>query len=319
MSEKEDILSKMEQNVKTNSLNAWILAARPKTLTGASVPVMIGIAFAFKDLSWENFQIIPALLCTLFAFIMQIDANFVNDYFDCLKGNDDSETRLGPRRACSEGWITLPAMRKGLIATTLLACINGLPLIYYGGWEMILIGLLCVAFCFLYTTKLSYLGLGDLLVLVFFGIVPVCLTYYVILPKGLQTITWQVFVASLASGLVIDTLLVVNNYRDRENDKQANKNTLIVRIGEKRAEQLYHWLGFLGLLLMDSVFIFSYSSMKTLSLTLLFFYLFLHQKAFTEMKRIKHGKELNKVLGLTARNMFVFGLLATIGILLIKL
>ncbi len=319
MSEKEDILSKMEQNVKTNSLNAWILAARPKTLTGASVPVMIGIAFAFKDLSWENFQIIPALLCVLFAFIMQIDANFVNDYFDCLKGNDDSETRLGPRRACSEGWITLPAMRKGLIATTLLACINGLPLIYYGGWEMILIGLLCVAFCFLYTTKLSYLGLGDLLVLVFFGIVPVCLTYYVILPKGLQTITWQVFVASLASGLVIDTLLVVNNYRDRENDKQANKNTLIVRIGEKRAEQLYHWLGFLGLLLMDSVFIFSYSSMKTLSLTLLFFYLFLHQKAFTEMKRIKHGKELNKVLGLTARNMFVFGLLATIGILLIKL
>lgn len=309
----------MEQNVKTNSLNAWVLAARPKTLTGASVPVMIGIAFAFKDLSWENFQIIPALLCVLFAFIMQIDANFVNDYFDCLKGNDDSETRLGPRRACSEGWITLPAMRKGLIATTLLACINGLPLIYYGGWEMILIGLLCVAFCFLYTTKLSYLGLGDLLVLVFFGIVPVCLTYYVILPKGLQTITWQVFVASLASGLVIDTLLVVNNYRDRENDKQANKNTLIVRIGEKRAEQLYHWLGFLGLLLMDSVFIFSYSSMKTLSLTLLFFYLFLHQKAFTEMKRIKHGKELNKVLGLTARNMFVFGLLATIGILLIKL
>lgn len=319
MSEKEDILSKMEQNVKTNSLNAWILAARPKTLTGASVPVMIGIAFAFKDLSWENFQIIPALLCVLFAFIMQIDANFVNDYFDCLKGNDDSETRLGPHRTCSEGWITLPAMRKGLIATTLLACIIGLPLIYYGGWEMILIGLLCVAFCFLYTTKLSYLGLGDLLVLVFFGIVPVCLTYYVILPKGLQTITWQVFVASLASGLVIDTLLVVNNYRDRENDKQANKNTLIVRIGEKRAEQLYHWLGFLGLLLMDSVFIFSYSSMKTLSLTLLFFYLFLHQKAFTEMKRIKHGKELNKVLGLTARNMFVFGLLATIGILLIKL
>ena len=319
MSEKEDILSKMEQNVKTNSLNAWVLAARPKTLTGASVPVMIGIAFAFKDLSWENFQIIPALLCTLFAFIMQIDANFVNDYFDCLKGNDDSETRLGPRRACSEGWITLPAMRKGLIATTLLACINGLPLIYYGGWEMILIGLLCVAFCFLYTTKLSYLGLGDLLVLVFFGIVPVCLTYYVILPKGLQTITWQVFVASLACGFIIDTLLVVNNYRDRENDKQANKNTLIVRIGEKRAEQLYHWLGFLGLLLMDSVFIFSYSSMKTLSLTLLFFYLSLHQKAFTEMKRIKHGKELNKVLGLTARNMFVFGLLATIGILLIKL
>ena len=112
MSEKKDILSRMETNVKVNSLNAWILAARPKTLTGASVPIMIGIAFAFTDVGWQHFQALPAILCVLFAFIMQIDANFVNDYFDCLKGNDDTETRLGPRRSCSEGWITLPSMRK---------------------------------------------------------------------------------------------------------------------------------------------------------------------------------------------------------------
>ena len=249
---------------------------------------------------------------------MQIDANFVNDYFDCLKGNDDSETRLGPRRACSEGWITLPAMRKGLVVTTLLACLVGLPLIYYGGWEMIIIGLLCVAFCFLYTTKLSYLGLGDLLVLVFFGIVPVCLTYYVILPKGVQTITWQVFTASVACGLIIDTLLVVNNYRDHDNDKQANKYTLIVRIGEKKAEQLYLWLGILGVWLMAIVFFFANNTMNILSISLLFFYLLLHTRTWKEMKRIKYGKKLNKVLGLTARNMLVYGLLTTIGILLTK-
>ena len=144
MSETKDLLSKLETNVKVNSLNAWILAARPKTLTGASVPIMIGIAFAFIDIGWERFQIIPAVLCVFFAFIMQIDANFVNDYFDCLKGNDDSETRLGPKRACSEGWITLRAMRRGLFLTTILACIVGLPLIYYGGWRMIVV--LC---CFL--------------------------------------------------------------------------------------------------------------------------------------------------------------------------
>lgn len=318
MSEKKDILSKMETNVKVNSLNAWILAARPKTLTGASVPIMIGIAFAFTDVGWQHFQVLPAILCILFAFIMQIDANFVNDYFDCLKGNDDSETRLGPRRACSEGWITLPAMRKGLVLTTLLACLVGLPLIYYGGWEMIIIGLFCVAFCFLYTTKLSYLGLGDLLVLVFFGIVPVCLTYYVILPKGIQTITWQAFIASVACGLIIDTLLVVNNYRDRDNDKQVNKNTLIVRIGEKKSEQLYLWLGILGVLLMAIVFFFANNAMNILSIALLFFYLLLHTRTWKEMKRIKYGKELNKVLGLTARNMFVYGLLTTIGILLTK-
>ena len=318
MSEKKDILSRMETDVKVNSLNAWILAARPKTLTGASVPIMIGIAFAFTDVGWQHFQVLPAILCILFAFIMQIDANFVNDYFDCLKGNDDSETRLGPRRACSEGWITLHAMRKGLIVTTLLACLVGLPLIYYGGWEMIIIGLFCVAFCFLYTTKLSYLGLGDLLVLVFFGIVPVCLTYYVILPKGIQTITWQAFIASVACGLIIDTLLVVNNYRDRDNDKQVNKNTLIVRIGEKKSEQLYLWLGILGVLLMAIVFFFANNAMNILSIALLFFYLLLHTRTWKEMKRIKYGKELNKVLGQTARNMFVYGLLTTIGILLTK-
>ncbi|PDP68608.1 1,4-dihydroxy-2-naphthoate octaprenyltransferase [Prevotella intermedia] len=318
MSEKKDILSRMETDVKVNSLNAWILAARPKTLTGASVPIMIGIAFAFTNVDWQHFQVLPTILCVLFAFIMQVDANFINDYFDCLKGNDDSETRFGPRRACSEGWITLPAMRKGLIVTTLLACLVGLPLIYYGGWEMIIIGLLCVAFCFLYTTKLSYLGLGDLLVLVFFGIVPVCLTYYVILPKGVQTITWQVFTASVACGLIIDTLLVVNNYRDRDNDKQANKYTLIVRIGEKKAEQLYLWLGILGVLLMAIVFFFANNTMNILSIALLFFYLLLHTRTWKEMKRIKYGKELNKVLGLTARNMFVYGLLTTIGILLTK-
>lgn len=318
MAKKKDILSRMETDVKANSLNAWILAARPKTLTGASVPIMIGIAFVFTDVGWQHFQTLPAILCILFAFIMQVDANFVNDYFDCLKGNDDSGTRLGPRRACSEGWITLPAMRKGLIVTTLLACLVGLPLIYYGGWEMIIIGLLCVAFCFLYTTKLSYLGLGDLLVLVFFGIVPVCLTYYVILPKGVQTVTWQVFTASVACGLIIDTLLVVNNYRDRDNDKQANKNTLIVRIGEKKAEQLYLWLGILGVLLMAIVFFFANNTMSILCIALLFFYLLLHTRTWKEMKRIKYGKELNKVLGLTARNMFVYGLLTTIGILLTK-
>ena len=209
-------------------------------------------------------------------------------------------------------------MRKGLIVTTMLACIVGFPLIYYGGWEMIIIGLLCVAFCFLYTIKLSYLGLGDLLVLVFFGIVPVCLTYYVILPKGTQTITWQVFTSSIACGLIIDTLLVVNNYRDRDNDKQANKYTLIVRIGEKKAEQLYLWLGILGVWLMAIVFFFASNAMNILSISLLFFYLLLHTRTWKEMKRIKYGKELNKVLGLTARNMFVYGLLTTIGILLTK-
>lgn len=147
-----------DTNVRVNSAKAWFLAARPKTLTGAAVPVMIGIACAVA-LHGAEVRWVPAVLCMLFALIMQIDANFVNDYFDFMKGTDD-EQRLGPKRACSQGWITAPAMRSALLLTTAVACVVGLPLILYGGWEMILVGLACVVFCFLYTISLSYMGLG---------------------------------------------------------------------------------------------------------------------------------------------------------------
>ena len=122
-----------ETNVRVNSLKAWILAARPKTLTGAAVPVMIGIACAVAMYGWCGIRVVPAVLCMLFALIMQVDANFINDYFDFMKGTDD-EQRLGPKRACAQGWITASAMRSGLFVTTLLACIVGLPLVDDNGW-----------------------------------------------------------------------------------------------------------------------------------------------------------------------------------------
>ena len=164
-------------NIRTNSIEAWLLAARPKTLAGAAVPVMIAVALALKTTGWSHFRLIPAVLCFLFAFLMQIDSNFINDYFDFIKGTDDTEKRLGPRRACAQGWVKPQSMRYAIALTTIAACVAGLPLIFYGGVEMILVGAVCVVFCFLYTTYLSYVGLGDVLVLVFFGLVPVCITY----------------------------------------------------------------------------------------------------------------------------------------------
>ena len=137
-----------EEKIIKNSWKAWLLAARPKTLTGAAVPVMIGLSLAWTHV--DEYQWLPAILCLLFAFIMQIDANFVNDYFDFLKGNDD-ETRLGPKRACAMGWVDAKVMRRAIIIVTVLACVVGLPLVLYGGLEMVLIGALCVLFCFLYT------------------------------------------------------------------------------------------------------------------------------------------------------------------------
>lgn len=296
-----------EKQIDTNSAKAWMLASRPKTLTGAAVPVMIGLAFAARDLGLDDFGGMPALLCVLFAFIMQIDANFINDYFDFVRGNDD-ETRLGPRRACAQGWITPKAMRRAIIITTVIACCIGLPLVIYGGLEMILVGAFCVVFCFLYTTLLSYLGLGDVLVLVFFGIIPVCVTYY------LQTdrFTFEVFIASLACGFVIDTLLLVNNYRDIDNDARAGKKTLIVRVGAEAGRTAYLCSGIMALVF-GVVFLIEGHICAFL---LPFLYLIPHYAAYRKMVRINKGKALNMVLGDTARNMFIYGLLLSVGVLL---
>lgn len=299
-----------ENNVKVNSLKAWILASRPKTLTGAAVPVMIGTALALRDSVWQ-INVIPAILCFLFAFVMQIDANFVNDYFDFVRGNDD-ETRLGPRRACAQGWVTLPAMKIALVITTVLACMIGLPLVIYGGLKMILIGVACVAFCFLYTTRLSYIGLGDTLVLLFFGIVPVTMTYYLEMQSPMQQLTLEVFLASLSCGLIIDTLLIVNNYRDINNDKKSGKRTLVVLLGASASRMLYLGIGFVAVLI-GIVFSFNGSIWATV---LPCIYLVLHSLTYRKMVEINEGKALNKILGATARNIFFYGLLVSIGLLL---
>lgn len=301
--------------VKTNSVKAWLLATRPKTLSAAAVPVMIGTAFAWRNTS-EQFNWIPAILCLLFAWIMQIDSNLVNDYFDFKKGNDD-ETRLGPKRACSEGWITSDAMVWGILITTLLGCMTGIPLILYGGLEMVMVGIACVVFCFLYTILFSYHGLGDILVLLFFGIIPVCCTYYVCMPLHQQIPTGEVIASSIACGLAIDALLIVNNYRDIDNDRSNGKITLAVRLGESKTRRLYESIGYIAAgIMIILVFIDLYQIDKLIpTYALYLIYIILHRQSYQEMKRINKGAKLNQVLGLTARNILVFGLLSVAAIL----
>ncbi|MGN1375411.1 MAG: 1,4-dihydroxy-2-naphthoate octaprenyltransferase [Prevotella sp.] len=295
------------EKVKTNSIKAWLIAARPKTLTGAAVPVIIALALAYRDLGTDKFLLVPAFLCVLFAFIMQIDANFINDYFDYIRGNDD-ETRLGPRRACAQGWISIGHMRRAIGVVTLAGCLCGLPLVLYGGLQMLIVGALCVFFCFLYTTWLSYRGLGDLLVLVFFGIVPVCVTYYL----QAASVDVNVLCASIACGFVIDTLLIVNNYRDIDNDRKAGKETLIVKLGAEKGRKVYLISGVLGVVLGPVVVIDSWYLVCGVSVI----YLIIHVLTYRKMTRIGKGKALNIILGDTARNMFLYGLLMAVGILL---
>ncbi|WP_311442581.1 1,4-dihydroxy-2-naphthoate octaprenyltransferase [Hoylesella enoeca] len=299
-----------EHAVQTNSAKAWVLASRPKTLTGAAVPVMIGTALALRDAAWQINRM-PAVLCFLFAFIMQIDANFINDYFDFIR-HDDDENRLGPKRACAQGWITTAAMRRGIAIATVLACMVGAPLIVWGGLEMIICGALCVVFCFLYTTHLSRMAMGDVLVLLFFGILPVVLTYYLEMPAGEQHVTCEVFVASIACGTVVDALLVVNNYRDLENDRRVGKRTLAVVLGPAQTRLLYLGLGITACLL-GLVFIIGGSLWASL---LPMVYLWLHVGTYRKLVQINQGRALNRVLGDTARNIFLYGLLVAVGLLL---
>ena len=285
------------------------MAARPKTLSAAAVPVFIGVALALND-SQGCIQWLPALLCLLFAWVMQIDSNLVNDYFDFKHGNDGKD-RLGPKRACSEGWITPGAMKRGILLTTLLGCAIGLPLILFGGWEMVIVGICCVIFCFLYTTKLSYVGMGDVLVLLFFGIVPVCCTYYLTLLQGAQTLTWEAFACSVCCGMVVDALLVVNNYRDYDNDRRNGKQTLIVKMGRKGGERLYLLLGIVPFGMMLAT---SYAKGEPGIATLYVLYAILHINTYRKMLQISEGKALNTILGMTARNIFLYGIISFIVI-----
>ncbi|MCD8281635.1 MAG: 1,4-dihydroxy-2-naphthoate octaprenyltransferase [Prevotella sp.] len=285
--------------IRTNSLRAWVLAARPKTLTGALTPVILGLALSLADLGYR-LHAVPAVLCVLFALIMQVDANLVNDYFDWRKGNDNPDTRLGPPRACTMGWVTPGAMRRALVVVTTLACIVGLPLTLYGGWGMVLAGIACVVFCFLYTTVLSYLGLGDVLVVLFFGLVPVCLTYF--LQTG--TVNVWIIVLSVACGLVIDNLLIVNNYRDIDLDRNDGKRTLVVRLGRRASLALYFFIGFAA-----TFVVFVYAGFDWRSFIMLI-YVFCHCRAYRMLTRLR-GRDLNAALAAAARNNLVFGLSAS--------
>ena len=285
-------------------MNPWILAARPKTLAAALIPVTTATALAFAE---GHGRWTPALLCCLFAALMQVAANFINDLFDFTKGTD-REDRLGPERACAQGWITPQAMKRGIVVVLVLACAVGCCLLPYGGWSLVGIGAACVVFAFLYTTLLSYMGCGDLLVWAFFGFVPVCGTYFV----QAGCITPSAWWLAAATGLVTDTLLVLNNYRDRDQDAESGKRTLIVVLGERFGSLFYLLQGVLACLCTTILCLYAHPWAALLS----WLYLVPHFLTWRSMVRIHRGRELNRILGLTSRNMLIFAMLFILGCLL---
>lgn len=296
------------QEVKTNSIQAWWLASRPKTLSAALVPVVVAAALAWKD---ERFSTNLTLLCMLFAILMQIAANFINDLFDFKRGSDRTD-RLGPERACAQGWITPHAMQRGIIVTLLAACATGLLLLglSYAGAELLFVGAACVIFAFLYTTLLSYCGLGDVLVWLFFGFVPVLGTYFV-QAHHLTAASW---IVATGCGLAIDNLLIVNNYRDRQADKLSGKRTLVVVFGEQFGSYFYLIQGALAYVCCAALGLMSSQMRWCMILPLA--YLAWHTMAWRRMVKINNGRKLNKILGQTSRNILLFGVMLALSILL---
>lgn len=294
----------MMSNVKKNSPRAWFLAARPKTLAAAVMPVCAASALASAH---GAFRLVPAVLCVVFALLMQVAANFINDLFDFLKGTDGND-RLGPERACAQGWISPRAMRVGIGVTLLAASACGLSLLPYGGAGLLAIGVACVVFAFLYTTLLSYCGMGDLLVWAFFGFVPVAGTYYVQAGGFSPEVWWT----GAACGLAVDTLLVVNNYRDRDTDTRAGKRTLIVTLGGTFGSLFYLLQGVAAYLCVAMCALYGHLWTAVLPL----FYLLPHYLTWRKMTRIGQGRALNRVLGFTSRNILTFGLLVLLSFLL---
>ncbi len=324
--------------IKQNSWKAIVKGARLETLPGAAVPVIIAIALAAGDMyrsgNISNFQIIPAILCFLFAEIMQINANYINDYFD-FKGGHDSNARQGNDRVATKGWMTMPFMRKVIIATNIIAAVVGLLILFFLASPhdelrisnyyalnftnhpilipnyalFIAVGAICMTFSLLYTTLFSKKALGDVLVLVFFGIVPVCVTYYVLT----GTCNWYVFAASLACGFEIDSMLVINNFRDHDEDLQTGKHTLSHILGRKRMLQFYLAIGFicagLGYICYSR---YGYS----MAFNLQIIYLLAHMRIYNTMKAIWQGPELNKQLAANGKNILLYGILIAVGILI---
>lgn len=298
--------------IRPNSLQAWLLATRPKTLTGAFIPVVLAASLAYHD-GCVNWGVV--LCCLLFAGGMQISANLINDLYDYLRGTD-REDRLGPERACAQGWITPRAMTIGIWVSIAVSCVFGLAALLltwqslpWHGLELVLLGISCIVFAFLYTKVFSYYGLGDLLVLIFFGFVPVCGTYYLMA----FDITANAWLLGAISGIAIDALLIINNYRDREQDRISGKRTIIVLLGERFGLYLYLAIGIVVSCL-SCWLLYPMGTSHLLRALLIAIYLGLHILTWQHMKQIRQGKALNAILGETSRNMAIFGITLAIAI-----
>ena len=281
----------------------WIAGARPKTLPAAIAPVLVGTAFA-----GYNASILHTLLALIVALALQVGVNYANDYSDGIKGTDAD--RIGPMRLVGSGAATAGSVKKAAFISFAIAAIAGLILASRTSWLLIILGAICILAAWTYTggpKPYGYQALGEVSVFIFFGVVATVGTYYI----QTESISREVLLASFAMGALACAILVLNNLRDLENDKNADKKTLAVVMGDQGTRDLYKWLMFFALAMSVALTFFSFFYfLALLSLPLV-------SKSVRAVNSGASGTTLIDLLAKTGRIQIIYALALSFAALLV--
>ena len=296
------------------SLNIWFQGARPKTLGAAIAPVLVGSSIAFYE---KSFNLTISLLALLVSVSIQIAVNYANDYSDGIKGTDDQ--RVGPVRLVGQKLASPKSVKTAAILFFLIAALAGLIItILSQQWWFLLLGLSAFIAAWTYTggpKPYGYAGLGEVFVFIYFGLVAVIGTTYA------QTLFFKPYflLYAISIGLFASAILVANNLRDREKDKQNNKNTLAVKLGDQKTRNLYVLFMVLPFILIVSLFIFNTINPGTrigATIQIQLLALVLAWKSIKPVINKVSGKGLIPVLVNTGKTELLWALLVSLALVL---
>ncbi len=295
-------------------IKIWLEAIRLRTLPVSVSGVLIAVGLAKFN---GAFRLVPSLLCVAFAVLAQIVSNLANEYFD-FKAGTDKKGRVGPRRGVTEGDFSPATLKRAIVGTLVATCAVGLSMLAvvdpgegYANWLLLVgVGVMVAVMAFAYSAgpyPLSYHALGEVAVMAFYGLVPVIFSYYVVAGDFHP----YAVIAGIAIGLMGVNVLLVNNYRDVDDDREAGKRTSVVVAGRTLAAFAYLLNGLLALSVLGVLWLRLWMEWGWWTMLPPAIYMALHLTTWHRLKQ-RTGAALNPILGATARNMLIFTILLTL-------
>ena len=295
-------------------IKIWLEAIRLRTLPVSVSGVLIAVGLAKFN---GAFRLVPSLLCVAFAVLAQIVSNLANEYFD-FKAGTDKKGRVGPRRGVTEGDFSPATLKRAIVGTLVATCAVGLSMLAvvdpgegYANWLLLVgVGVMVAVMAFAYSAgpyPLSYHALGEVAVMAFYGLVPVIFSYYVVAGDFHP----YAVIAGIAIGLMGVNVLLVNNYRDVDDDREAGKRTSVVVAGRTLAAFAYLLNGLLALSVLGVLWLRLWMEWSWWTMLPPAIYMALHLTTWLRLKQ-RTGAALNPILGATARNMLIFTILLTL-------